>query len=238
MKKIDPMTKNLIPELNSSELVYCDTLKNKKQYLNAINSLRALNLEQHEDPPKNWDTLAALDILKNEPLLTDENYILDAGGEFYSVILKHLSSFGFKKLYCLNLAFTKQECEDNITYIPGDITRTDFSDNTFKVITCLSVIEHGVCINSFFSEMQRILQQSGLLIISTDYWVDPVETFDKKAYGVPIKVFSKKEILEVIEIAKEYGLELVGNVNLECDQKTINWEGLDFTFIYFTFRKK
>jgi hypothetical protein len=60
-------------------------LKNQKEVNNAISQVRTLGLPVMIDPPKNWDSLAALDLILR---CTDkDDRIFDAGGELYSMIL-------------------------------------------------------------------------------------------------------------------------------------------------------
>jgi SAM-dependent methyltransferase len=51
-----------------------------------------------------------------------------------------------------------------ITYRHGDITHADYADESFDAITCLSVVEDGVNVESYFKEMWRILKPGGLLV--------------------------------------------------------------------------
>ena len=87
--------------------------------------------------------------------------------------------------------------------------------------------------------MSRILKLNGVLITSTDYYEPPVDTKGQKAYGVPVHIFSKDEIIDALDIAKEFGLELTSPIDLSCDEPCVRWEELDleYTFITFTLRK-
>jgi ubiquinone/menaquinone biosynthesis C-methylase UbiE len=127
---------------------------------------------------------------------------------------------------------------DGISYQYGDCTKTDFEDDYFSFISCLSVIEHGVNVEDFLKESSRILRPNGHLFISTDYWQDPIDTRNQTAFGAPVKVFTSIEILELVEAAKKYNLELTSDVELICDQRVVNWIGMDYTFINLLFCKK
>ena len=82
-----------------------------------------------------------------------------------------------------------------IHYEPGDATDTRFDTESFDAITCLSVVEHGVDLDGYFREAARILKPGGALVTSTDYFPDPVDTAGKHAYGVPVKIFDRDEIV-------------------------------------------
>ena len=72
--------------------------------------------------------------------------------------------------YSLNTLIT-EICEDQTFNISvQDLEKTNFKDNMFDFITSLSVIEHGVNIQNYFREMNRILKKDGMLLTSTDYW--------------------------------------------------------------------
>jgi SAM-dependent methyltransferase len=213
-------------------------LKNQKEVDRAISQVKKLGLKVRGDLPKNWDSLATLDyILKN----TDKDArIFDAGSALYSVILPWLFLYGYKNLVGGNFIFKKKIKRGPILYEPCDITKTNYENNSFDAVTCLSVIEHGVDFNSYFKEMSRILKVGGILITSTDYYETPVDTKGQIAYGVPIHIFTKEEIEEALNISRKYGLFLTSPLDLNCDEKVVCWKQYDlrFTFLNFVLRKK
>jgi hypothetical protein len=87
--------------------------------------------------------------------------------------------------------------------------------------------------------MYRLLKPKGLLITSTDYYPTPIDTRGKFAHGTPIRIFSRSEIQAALDLARSTGFELTGEVDLDCDEKPIQWEpfGLEYTFVLFTLRK-
>ena len=217
---------------------YSAVLKNEKENEKATEFTTLLKLASHPDKPKNWDSFAAfLSIIKHTE---KEDKILDAGGEYYSVILPQLASVGYENLFCINTAFHTNRQKGHIKYEKGDITRTRFENNYFNAITCLSVIEHGVQMDEYFKEMSRILKPGGILFSSTDYWDKTIDTKGKHAFGAPIRIFNSEEITMAINIAKKYDLKLFSPINLECEEKVIEWKpyNLKYTFIYFILQKK
>jgi SAM-dependent methyltransferase len=213
------------------------TLKNKAEWEAALANGKRLHVPLHRGAEKNWDHLAAVTtILAN----TDRSArILDAGAEIYSNVLPALFLYGYRELYGINLDFTAPSRRGPIRYTPGDLTGTPFPDGFFDAITCLSVIEHGVPLHDYFREMYRLLKPQGLLITSTDYYADPIDTQGHFAHGTPIKIFSRLKIEAALDLARSVGFETTGAVDLECDEKPIRWEpfGLDYTFLLFTLRK-
>ncbi len=212
-------------------------LQHRLEYEKSIALAGQLNLPRHSDLPKNWDSLAALSLILKHTRKTSP--VLDAGGERYSVILPQLEALGYRNLTCINLAFKGNTRRGNIAYEYGDITRTLFKAGSFRAVTCLSVIEHGVALDAYFAEMSRILKPGGILFISTDYWQDPVDTGGKRAFGVPIKIFTPEDLAGAIALAARYGLELTGPLPTGCAEKVVEWKpyGLNYTFIYFALRK-
>jgi SAM-dependent methyltransferase len=213
------------------------TLKSRAEWEAALAKGRKLHLPLHRQDEKNWDHLAAVTtILANTG---PSARILDAGAEIYSNVLPALFLYGYRELYGINLSFTHATRRGPIRYLPGDLTHTPFPGNHFDAITCLSVIEHGVPLESYFREMYRLLKPNRLLITSTDYYPYPIDTRGQFAHGTPIKIFSKPELQAALELAKSVGFELTADVDLECAEKPIRWEpfGLEYTFVLFTLRK-
>ncbi len=214
------------------------TLKSREDVELALKIIKNSNLNSHSDVEKNWDSLIALKtILQNS---SPSSRILDAGGDFSSIILNWLYQFNYKHLSALNLIFKKRIRKGNIEYIPGDLTKSRFPDNYFDIITCLSVIEHGVDGDEYFREMNRILKPSGLLITSTDYWISKIDTKELIAYNNPIYIFDKNSIEILLEKAKNYGFRVFGNnVKLTCQEKVVYWKkfNLSYTFLIFCLKK-
>jgi SAM-dependent methyltransferase len=200
----------------------------------AVEQVTRLGLPAMQDRPKNWDSLAALALILER---TDQSaHVLDAGSETYSMILPWLSMYGYRHLIGCNLVFDKPGRMGPIRYEYGDITATAHPDGAFDAVTCLSVVEHGVDVNAYFREMSRLLRPGGLLITSTDYYETPVETFGRNAYGAPIHVFHKAEMLEVFSLAGKWGFELLSPIDLAAREKVVEWKqhGLSYTFIVFS----
>jgi len=123
-------------------------------------------------------------------------------------------------------------------YERGDITGTRFADGTFDAVICQSVIEHGVDLQKFFAEASRILKRSGVLIVTTDYYKEPVDTTGKTAFGLPWKIFSEKDMRNILAMAAHYGFEPTGPLDLECEDRPVRWLGLSYTFLICTLRKE
>jgi SAM-dependent methyltransferase len=230
--KFSPLRPKSIPWQNT-------TLKTRRDVMLAINYVKELNLNYMKaNIEKNWDSLITLDtILRNT---NNSSRILDAGGKKNSLILHWLYQYGYNNLYCINLLFKRKIRRGNITFLPGDLTKTEFPDNYFDVITCISVMEHGVNLEKYFMEMNRILKKGGLLITSTDYWEDKINTNNIYIYDNPVFIFDKDSIIKLLEIADNSGFELFGSeVDLRCKEKAVYWKRFDlnFTFLIFCLKK-
>jgi SAM-dependent methyltransferase len=214
------------------------TLKTRGEWLQAYENAKKLHVPLHRGVEKNWDHLAAVSTILERTSVAA--CILDAGGEFYSNVLPALFVYGYRILYGINLSFTDPARRGPIRYLPGDITHAPFPSAFFDAITCLSVIEHGVPLESYFREMHRLLKPGGLLITSTDYYPRPVNTQGMLAHGAPVKIFSKAEIQSALSLAQDIGLRSTGEVDLECTDKPIRWDAydLEYTFVLFTLQKQ
>lgn len=213
-------------------------LQNESQVEASIAQLRSLGLPRVSDAPKNWDSLAALDlILANTPRTAR---IFDAGGERYSMILPWLWLYGYRHLTAGNLAFSSRSTLGPIVYEYADITHAHYPDNFFDAVTCLSVIEHGVELWLYFEEMARIIAPGGLLITSTDYWDAPVDTGGQRAYGVPIHIFTRQEIVAALQLARTFGFEPLSEPDLTVSERAVHWRRHDlrYTFVIFSLRKQ
>jgi len=162
---------------------------------------------------------------------------MDAGGEYYSVFLHHLSALGYQHLSAVNLAFNEEKQSGSIIYQKGDITSTIYADESWDMITCLSVIEHLNDSIPFFTEAYRILKLNGLLFISTDYWSEKVITDGMVSYENPLKIYDKSGIEELAVTAERNHFKLLDPLDSKSRNKVVSCDGLKYTFIYMTFQK-
>lgn len=213
------------------------TLKTKADWRRAVECTRRAGLHPHPDPPKNWDAMGSLDLILDR---TDTSArILDAGGEVYSPLVEWLYLWGYRSLHVINLVFTKPFARGSIQYEPGDCTDTKYAGESFDVIVSLSVIEHGVALPAFLWESRRILRPGGLLIVSTDYWPEPIDTSGHMEYGAAVRVFTRTDIEEFIRTAHSHGFRLTGPVDLTAEEEAVVWERLSlrFTFLLLAFER-
>lgn len=234
--EIEARKKNLVfkaPTLRAS----CSVLQDEEEYKEAVEEAQSLGLPLYPMGciQKNWDNLAALYFLLK--YTTHNASILDAGGHYYSTILPWLDLYGYHRLICLNLTFKKEAKIGNIVYKPGDLTKTGFADGSFDAITCISVIEHGIDVEKYFKEMSRLLKPNGILFTSADYWPEPLDTGGSTAFSAPLNIFNRGNLLQAIEAAKSHNLELLNPIQLEAQDKVVQWKNLKYTFIYFTLKK-
>lgn len=202
----------------------------------AVVEVRSLGLSPYDSPAqKNWDSLAALSAIVKTT--APESRILDAGAVFDSKILPWLSAYGYTNLTGINLSFRSPVRVGNILYDQGDLTRTRFADASVDAVACLSVIEHGVDLTSYFSEMWRVLKPGGILVTSTDYWPEPIDTSGMTTFGAEWRIFDREAMRRAIQIAAQCGFVLDGALELDARERTVAWSGREYTFIYFALTK-
>jgi len=213
------------------------TLQDKAQWESAFAEARRLRLPVHHDHQKNWDALGAVSTIVRT--LGPEAAVLDAGSARYSSILPWLRLYGFSDLVGNNLEFNRTVRRDGVIFQYGDITKMDFPDARFGAVTCMSVIEHGVPLEALLAEQARILKRGGMLIVSTDYDQNPVDTTGHEFYGSPVHIFSPEEIKAFVATAKDNGLQLKGELSSDHRERPVYWKrlGLRYTCIRLTFVK-
>lgn len=203
--------------------------------------VQRLGLSPHRDEPKNWDCFRAVSVVVREGNI--DSRVLDVGAPTYSVILPWLEQLGLRNLEACDVCYTDDEFQvGHIRYTKQDLLHTSFPDASFDFVTSISVIEHGVDPERYFREMCRVLNPGGYLLTSTDYWPDPIDCEGLFPYGVemgPMKVFTRREIEELIDTAARYGFRLTEPIDFSCRDRVVHWKRVDrrFTFIFFALRK-
>lgn len=198
-------------------------------------------------PQKNWDLFQIAQIFEE----LNPNNVLDMGCSGLCVLwLCH--KMGIKNSFGIDLRFSLREkltpfrtmLRERTLRLPfklikGDLTKTYFSDNCFDAITCLSVIEHGVELKSFLKEAGRLLRKNGVLYVSTDYWEPKICVSDLlRPFGLSWKIFSKKEIISLINLAEKFDLILENYEIPPVNKKVVFGHGKYYTFISCVFKKK
>ncbi len=227
----------------ASNLKQCEVLQSKKAILASNQLVKLLNLPSHHDFQKDWDTLKVFHYILENAAPGDA--ILDAGSGSKSVILNWLHLNGFKNLVaCDRLPLNAESYEKRkIEFTVQDLAKTSYKDRQFKAISCVSVVEHGVDLRTFFHEMGRILDVGGVLLVSTDYWEKPIDCSEIYPYGKQygqMKVFTAEDARAMIGFAEEASMELCTPVELSSSEKAVRWERVDrdYTFLFLAFRRK
>ncbi len=218
-------------------------LQTKDERTAASKLVELLGFKSHHDHQKNWDTLKCLAYMLGET--TEKGPVLDAGSGAKAVVLRWLHTLGFRALYACDIipASTKLLDPLGIQFTQQDLTATTYPDNFFQAVTSISVIEHNVPLEKFVVEMHRILQPGGLLLVSTDYWPDPVDCSGIYPYGEEageMKLFSAETITDFIELAERASFELCETPFFDAKERAVRWDRVDreYTFFFLAFREK
>jgi len=212
----------------------------------SIGKLQKARCGYHGDATKNWDLSQINEIFRN---YEKDIRILDMGCRA-SHILRFAYERGFRNCIGIDLSISIEDRLSQVQLMLRDKTlrrpyrlmkmnlmKTTFPDHYFDFIICLSVIEHGVNIDSFLKESSRILKNGGTLFVSTDYWEPKINTDDSQLFGLKWNIFSRREIEDLIGLAKNYGLMMDSCEIPPVGEQIIHLLGRNYTFISLFFRK-
>ena len=185
---------------------------------------------------KSWDVLETVQFLKeNVPL---DAPILDIGA-YTSELPCILYRLSYKNLtgIDLNPKLKQMPYADKIHYIIGDFMQTSFEDESFNIVTAVSVIEHGYKGQQLLSEISRILKHGGHFIASVDYWPEKIDTSGIKPFGMDWKIFSENELRSFIKEAEKFGFKPCGAMDFNASEQTVKWNGRKYTFAWIALKK-
>jgi len=74
------------------------------------------------------------------------------------------------------------------------------------------------------------------LIVSTDFWHEAIDTGDRQAFGVPVRIFTPQDIRQIVAIAAGCGFQAIGIIEFHRGKTTVRWHGLECTFIDFSLK--
>jgi SAM-dependent methyltransferase len=90
-----------------------------------------------------------------------------------------------------------------------------------------------------FAEISRLLKPGGLFVASYDYWPEKISTDRVVSFGMEWIIFSKSEVVDMVNHAANYGLTLLDpSQDLEANEPHIRYNGFNYTFGLVAFIKK
>lgn len=188
------------------------------------------------DRVKSWDVLETVRFIETH--VARNKRILDIGA-YASEMLCILHRLGYSDLtgLDLNAGLARMPFPGAIRWKVGNFLSSPFPDESFDVITAISVIEHGYDGASLFTEIARLLRPGGSLIASFDYWPEKIDTSDTKFFGMDWKIFSEEEVDSLIHLAGGHGLAPVEVGAESVSQKPISTSGRSYTFAWIVLSK-
>lgn len=217
-------------------------LKTRQEIDEATKYLQDNGLVNSGISAKDWEVVQVL------PYMKDGNWIdlgADGGVVLDNLVRKKIN--GFK--VGVDLAYHSEAIDFDILFHPGiqllkrDLMDTKFPDESFDFATSLSVLEHEVDFSKFAKEVSRLLKSGGHLFCSFDFW-QPKPVYEKrKLYKLDWNILDEKDVLDLIDVLRENGLYLVGDIDWTLQDAVINdtycspVQGVSYTFGIFHFIK-
>jgi len=203
----------------------------------------------HATMQKNWDHYELISLLDELP---KSAAILDMGSG-HGFTLKLLFQLGFKNIRGIDFERPRIPRFDYLKQIfkksfspyalikKGDLCNTGFMPASFDFLTCISVIEHGIDIDSFLKEASRLLVPGGGLWVTFDYWesVAGDQSENITIFGLPWTIFDRGRADQLIKTASRYGLVMQDPDALipACREKTVHYASKQYTFMGIMFEK-
>lgn len=233
-------------------------LRSEEEIEIAISAGRAAGLCPSPIRSKHWDNIKALRLI--EEVVPDRGTpIVDLGCRG-GILLTWLWQRGYKNLsgcdlrlpvppirgaanaghWSTILAGLRMYLANWRKMIRAPVEATGMPGAKFRVVTCMSVIEHGVDVAAFLRESVRLLTIGGTLIISTDYWPTPIQMGGLKRFsetqGADV-VFDLDSIVGLCRDAEAVGFAPLTTLELSVTKPIIDGNGFAYTFIFLAFQK-
>lgn len=215
-------------------------LKTRQEIDDATKYLQDNGLVESGISAKNWEVFQVI------PYMRDGNWAdlgSDGGVVLDNLVRKQIVGFKIGIDLAYPETIKQKSYVDGYDKIKGDIMNTGLPTGLFDFITCLSVIEHEVDFTKFSKEVSRLLKSGGHLFCSFDFW-EPKPLYEKrKLYKLDWNILDKKDVFNLIDVLKENGLEIVGDIDwtkqdaVICDSYCSPVQGVSYTFGIFHFKK-
>lgn len=217
-------------------------LQNWEEIGRSTHELDRKSLPRHGSVEKCWDLFQLYQISQELPRSARA---IDLGCSGLHT-LKFLYGMGFRDLTGVDLHFTVQDrllhwakmwrqrsLRRPYRLCQGDMTRTGFPGQSFDLASCVSVIEHGVDCRQFMAEAGRLLKKGGKLLLTADYWQEPIDVSDVRGeFGLDWNILSRKDIEAILVCARESGFALLDNQDIPaCQDRCLIWNKKEYTAI-------
>lgn len=146
----------------------------------------------------------SIKILMNENNLRT---VLDVGCGTGKLV-EYLKKCGFEAIGCdkeLQAVITSKKM-NNIRVVHGSATKLPFKNNSFDIITSISVIEHLTPreVEKFIAESKRVLKPNGYIFIVTPNYATPIRLIQKEkwfGYSDPthINFYTPKSFAKILK---------------------------------------
>ncbi len=188
------------------------------------------------DELKSWDVFKTVTFIEKH--LARDASILDMGA-FASEVPCILHNLNYSNLVGvdLNPNIRDMPYSSSVRYEVADFMHTPFPNESFDIITAISVIEHGYNGQALLRELSRLLRPAGYFVASFDYWPEKIDSAGIKIFGMDWRIFSAEEVRSFIREADEYGLIPPGHIDLDTAEKPIRSAERDYTFAWLVLRK-
>jgi len=188
------------------------------------------------DQVKSWDVLKTVHFIEEH--VRRGASILDLGA-FASELPCILHKLNYSNVVGvdLNPEIRNMPYASSVRYEVADFMHTPFASESFDVITAISVIEHGYNAQALLRELSRLLRPGGYFVASFDYWPEKIKSDGIMIFGMDWRIFSEQEVRSFVQEAREYGLMLPGNLDLDSAERAISCAGREYTFAWLVLRK-
>jgi SAM-dependent methyltransferase len=188
------------------------------------------------DQVKSWDVLKTVHFIEKNGLRSAS--ILDMGA-FASELPCILHKLKYSNLagVDLNPNIRKMPYASSVRYEVSDFMNTPFANESFDIITAVSVIEHGFNSQALLRELSRLLRPGGYFVASFDYWPEKIKSDGIMIFGMDWRIFSAQEVRTFIQEATGYGLIPPGEIDLDSAEKAVSCSGRNYTFAWLVLQK-
>jgi|694.fasta_scaffold117356_2 SAM-dependent methyltransferase len=212
-------------------------IKANLSFLNEKRSLikRSLLTPKTGDILKSWDLELAISEIKKT--FTTDAQIIDFGA-YGSEIPWCLDRLGYRNIHGIDLnPDILNYPKSSINWVVDDYYKSQFEENSADCITAISVIEHGYDPIKLIREAHRLLKTSGKFIFSFDYWPTKIDTSKEYIFDMTWTILSKEEFETLVDLAQDYGFQLVGKEEELPSVPVISYNDRDYTFAFVVLEK-